>query len=132
VFPNTTSMTSVRKSFITNESGATKETIKRFPARMTEPLMPEISRRGSETVRSTRPMKTVKILVAITAENHLLRVKILNRKPKLVKFNGDGIITCKSSNRNEILDEKGRNKNIVKCKRRGRCRESGGARVSNG
>jgi hypothetical protein len=99
---------------------------------MAEPLVPQLHRRlrgsGEGLVRQ---LQGVKITRALTSELHRLRWKILDGEASGVKFNGNVIVTGKLFDRNQILDQGRRNKNIIQVERRGRCRNLGMSCVSN-
>lgn len=85
---------------------------------MSEPCMPQIDRRGSAEGDLWRQAQRVESTRALTAENHRFGGQILYRKSNRVKFNRNVIITGQLTNGNEILDNGGRNKDVIQMKRR--------------
>lgn len=75
--------------------------------------------RGSETQR-------IEIARAVTAEKNRLAAKILDGETKRVKFNRDRIIASKTTNRNQIFNQRWRKKNVAKIERGGRRSGDGG------
>jgi hypothetical protein len=84
---------------------------------MPEALVPQLgcSNAGEDTRGGEfGPHHWVEITVGITSENHHPGSKVLNRKATRVKFNRNGIVTAKLSNREQIFDKRRRNENIAK------------------
>jgi hypothetical protein len=67
----------------------------------------------SSSPRRCRSQERVEIAAALTSEHLLPGRKILYGKTRRVKFNRHIVITSQSTNRDEILDKRGRNKDIV-------------------
>lgn len=63
-------------------------------AQMTETLMPNVGGGGEYTLHGgmRRCVEGIKIPVTVTSHNLPCRATILNRKTKIIKFNGDGIV----------------------------------------
>jgi hypothetical protein len=72
---------------------------KRLGAGVTESLMPQISRHGGETFCGGGCWRRegIEITGTVTAEKHRLGVAILDRETKIVKFNGNWIVTCEGT-----------------------------------
>jgi len=64
--------------------------------------MPKICRDDGEAVcgGAGRRLERIEIAGAVTAEDHRLRVSILDRETKIIKFNVDRIITSEGTNKN--------------------------------
>ena len=79
---------------------------------MTETRMPKVhsdgKRHGSSGEGSGR-VDQVELVWAVTAVEHHPGMGILNRKTKHVKFNGDRIVTCKTTNGNKVFNDVRRN-----------------------
>jgi hypothetical protein len=58
-------------------------------------------------------VKVVEVAGAIAANDLGLGAKVLDRETKRVKFNGRGVISGKTTNRNKIFHKVRNNKNIV-------------------
>jgi hypothetical protein len=63
-----------------------------------------------------RGTKRVEIAGAIAPGDHVLGLQILHKKAKWIKFNRTIIISGKTTNGNQILNNVGRHQNIVKNK----------------
>jgi hypothetical protein len=81
---------------------------------MTETSMPQRGGigDGEAVVNWSCVSKRVEVAGGITSEQNCLRLKILDREPKSVKFDSDRIITSKCSNRHKILNKRWTNKDI--------------------
>jgi hypothetical protein len=80
---------------------------------MPEPLMPQGCRRGCSEGLVVWEPERVEIAAALTSEHLRPGRKILYGKTRRVKFNGHIVITSQSTNRDEVLDKRRRNKDIV-------------------
>lgn len=69
-----------------------------------------------------RGCEGVQVSVAITAEENLASLQILDRKSPRVKFDRNKIVTSERSNENKILGNVLREKNIAQLKHGSRCR----------
>lgn len=67
---------------------------------------------GSESL-GRRRCQRVEVASAVTSEDHRPSGNILDRKTEWVKFHRDIVVACKGTNRNEILNKRWRNKDIV-------------------
>jgi hypothetical protein len=76
-------------------------------------------------------VERVELAAGITSEEHRLRLKVLDRESKGIKFNSDRIITGKSTNGHKILNKRRTNKDIVKMKRCSKSRNRNCAGVSD-
>jgi hypothetical protein len=104
----------MRRWFGGDEVEVGQRLLKGASSRMAEALVPQIDRRrsGDKSLGGRRHQR-VQLTRAVTSEDLRPSRKILDRKTKWIKFNNDVIISSKGSNKDEILDEGGRNKNIV-------------------
>ena len=86
-------------------------------ARMTETTMPQVgsSGGGNQGVGGWK-LEWIQRPGAIAPDDHVPR-HILHRTTSRIKFNRTIIVSGKLANRNKILDEFRRNKNIIKVKR---------------
>jgi hypothetical protein len=117
MFSKTTGVASVRRTRFTTEIKIIQNARERRPARMPQAIVPEVD--GSETQR-------IEIARAVTAEKNRLAAKILDGETKRVKFNRDRIIASKTTNRNQIFNQRWRKKNVAKIERGGRRSGDGG------
>jgi hypothetical protein len=63
---------------------------------MSKPVMPQVDRRlqsSGEGLRKRQP-EWVEVAGAVTAVNLHSAGKVLYRKPRWIKFNGDVVVTC--------------------------------------
>lgn len=68
-------------------------------------------------------------IAVIAAEKNRLAAKILDGETERVKFNRDRIIASKTTNRNQIFNQRWRKKNVAKIERGGRRSGDGGVPV---
>ena len=58
-------------------------------------------------------MKRIKVTTAIAPDDHVPGLKILHRKAKRVKFDRTMIVNSEATNRNQVLNERRSDNNIV-------------------
>lgn len=83
--------------------------------KMTKPSMPDGERGGGQKGAwlEYRWMDGVELPEAIAPDDHVLRSEILHRKTKRVKFDRTIIVNGELANRNKVLNDARRNKNVV-------------------
>ena len=117
MFAETTSMTSVIVDLITREGKTLKNITKGGGFGMTETSMPKVHSGGKRHVCSDGGgggVDRVELVRAVASVEHHLGTGILNRKAKHVKFNGDGIFTCKRTDGNKVFNDVRRDKYVRK------------------
>lgn len=127
MFSKTTGVASVRRTRFTTEIKIIQNARERRPARMPQAIVPEVDG-GMEARNKWRGSGTQRIEIAraVTAEENRLAAKILDGETERVKFNRDRIIASKTTNRNQIFNQRWRKKNVAKIERGGRRSGDGG------
>jgi hypothetical protein len=97
-----------------NENKMTKMTV----TKVAKPSMPKITEQqcsedGVADVGAGVLAQWIKIVCGITSEQNCLRLEILDRKTKRIKFNRNPVITSEGANRDQILNKTRRDHNIV-------------------
>jgi hypothetical protein len=100
--------------FITRNDTRTNEFGQRFTPKMTETVMPKGGGCGKECRAGGWCRERVDVTRTIAPGDHVPSSQILHRKTKRIKLDGTIIVGGKTTNRNQVLNDVGDTKTLLR------------------